>query len=174
MISCPLVGLSTRLLGSLFFAMVIALWSGVNAKADPITWMEDFALAVDREAKLAELIPGTDEYYFYHCLHYQTSGQLERSEAVLRDWLAENKGRETPSIAIMTDRQRLLTYQQSPQRSIHSVPRMGDRASHVRCRAHTPAKPLVLDTSTRPVHSSAPIGRVGIMLDACPMQHGTP
>jgi hypothetical protein len=102
-----------------------------SVHGEPISWMEDFALAANRETKLAELIPGTDDYYFYHCLHYQTTGQLERSEAMLRDWLAEHQGRETPSITAMTDRQRLLTYQQSPQRTIdHLVTRLGIKLDH--------------------------------------------
>ncbi|MEM1070780.1 MAG: hypothetical protein AAGI63_17885, partial [Planctomycetota bacterium] len=93
--------------------------------------MEDFALAKDRQAKLAELIPGTDDYYFYHCLHFQSIGELERSETMLRDWLADRNGRETSVIVAMTDRQRLLTYSQSPQRTIdHLVRRLGIKLDH--------------------------------------------
>ena len=103
MISRPLAFVPHRVFGglSLATALILTLLSA-QAFADPISWMEDFALADDREAKLAELIPGTDDYYFYHCLHYQNSGQLARSEAFLRDWLAEKKGNETPSITAMT------------------------------------------------------------------------
>lgn len=122
----------TRLVKSIF---LVTLFVGglpcQTVKAEPISWMEHFALAGDRESKLAELIPGTDDYYFYHCLHFQSTGQLERSETILRDWLAERKGRETPSLAAMTDRQRLLTYQQSPQRTIdHLVRRLGIKLDH--------------------------------------------
>lgn len=96
-----------------------------------ISWMEEFALADDREKILSELIPGSDDYYFYHCLHFQTTSQLEKSEAMLRDWLAEHKGRETPSITAMTDRQRLLTYGESPQRTIdYLVRRLGIQLNH--------------------------------------------
>ena len=48
-----------------------------SCNAANISWMEKFALADDREQMLSELIPGSDDYYFYHCLHYQTTGQLE-------------------------------------------------------------------------------------------------
>ena len=37
--------------------------------AEPVSWMERYALAKDREAMLAELIPGSDDYFFYHCLY---------------------------------------------------------------------------------------------------------
>ncbi len=99
--------------------------------AEPIGSMERFALAADREAMLAELIPGSEEFYFYHCLHYQNSGQLERSEAMIRDWLTLHQGRETASITAMIDRQRLLTYGDSPQRTIdHLIRRLGINLNH--------------------------------------------
>ena len=86
------------------------------AMAEPIGWMERYALAADCEAVLEELIPGSDDHYFYHCLHYQTTGQLERSEATLKEWLAEHKGRETP--AIQSKLRKMLHSRQQP--AIHS------------------------------------------------------
>ncbi len=123
--------------------------------ADPIGWMERYALSADREAMLGELIPGSDDYYFYHCLYYQTTGQLERSETILRDWLAEHKGRETPVITAMIDRQRLLTYNDSPQRTIdHLVRRLGIKLDHAPPAAKNERRfpsnldPAVLDVDT--------------------------
>jgi hypothetical protein len=111
--------------------LAVTLAMGSRAWAEPISWMEGFALAVDRQAKLSELIPGSDDYYFYHCLHLQTTGQLERSEAMIRDWLAEHQGNETAAITAMIDRQRLLTYRETPQRTIdHLVRRLGIQLDH--------------------------------------------
>ncbi|MEM9657472.1 MAG: hypothetical protein AAF961_03840, partial [Planctomycetota bacterium] len=45
--------------------------------SDAIGFVETFALADDREKALEELAPGTEEYYFYHALHYQNSNQIE-------------------------------------------------------------------------------------------------
>ena len=88
-------------------------------------------MAADREAILAELIPGSEDYFYFHCLHYQTTAQLEKSEAILKDWLAEHKGRETPAITAMLDRQRLLTYNDSPERTIdYLVRRLGVNLKH--------------------------------------------
>ncbi len=134
--------------GLLFTCMLCTAISGV-AVAEPIGWMERYALAEDREAMLAELIPGSEDYYFYHCLHYQTNGQLERAETILRDWLAEHKGRETPVITGMIDRQRLLTYHDSPQRTIdHLIRRLGVKLDHTPPAAKGQRRyPSLLDAS---------------------------
>lgn len=118
-------------LACLLFLLAVDCVQTPTASSQTIGWMEEYALSVDRQAKLAELIPGSDDFFFYHCLYYQTSGQLERAEAVLRDWLAEHKGRETAAITAMIDRQRLLTYQTTPQRTIdHFVRRLGIKLDH--------------------------------------------
>ena len=65
--------------------------------AEPIGLMERFALAEDRTAVLAELIPGSEDYYFFHCLHYQTSGQLDKSEVVMNTPLRANFRSPLPS-----------------------------------------------------------------------------
>ncbi len=114
--------------------LILALsltWGAQTLMAEPIGIMERYVLAADREAMLAELIPGSDDYYFFHCLHYQTTGQLEKAESIIKDWLAENKGRETALITAMLDRQRLLTYNDSPERTIdHLVRRLGVKLDH--------------------------------------------
>ncbi|MEO1526919.1 MAG: hypothetical protein AAFX06_15890, partial [Planctomycetota bacterium] len=102
-----------------------------TVSAAPIGLMERFALAEDREAILAELIPGSEDYYFYHCLHYQNTAQVERAEATLKQWIASRKGRMTGATHAMMDRQRLLTYDTSPQQSIdYFVKRLGIQLNH--------------------------------------------
>ncbi len=114
----------------LAFLLALSL-TAHQAMAEPIGIMERYALAKDREAMLAELIPGSEDYFFYHCLHYQTSGQLEKSESILKDWLAQHKGRETAVISAMLDRQRLLTYGDSPDRTIDRlIRRLGVKLNH--------------------------------------------
>lgn len=118
-------------LACLFLLLAALNYGERPIMAEPISWMERYALSADRETALEELIPGSDDYFFYHCLYYQTSGQLERSESFLRDWLARHRGVETSAIVAMTDRQRLLTYQDSPQRTIdYLVNRLGIELSH--------------------------------------------
>ena len=112
----------------LFVCLLVGL---KPAHAEPVSWMERYALSKDREAMLTELIPGSDEYYFYHCLFYQTAGNLKRSEAFLADWLASRNGKESSAIIAMTDRQRLLSYENAPQRSVdYLVRRLGIQLNH--------------------------------------------
>ena len=99
--------------------------------AAPIGLMERFALAEDREAILAELIPGSQDYYFYHCLHYQNTGQLDQAEATLKQWIAQQKGRMSSATRAMMDRQRLLTFDQTPQQTTdYFVRTLGIRLQH--------------------------------------------
>ena len=48
--------------------------------AGQIGFEEDFAFAKDRTAVLQQLIPGTEDYYFYTCLHLQNTGKLDEVE----------------------------------------------------------------------------------------------
>ena len=99
--------------------------------AEPIGLIEKFALAEDREEWLEGLIPGSEDYFFYHCLHFQVTEQLDEAESVIKDWLASHKGRETPAIIAMIDRQRLLSYGESPDRTIkHLIDRLGVNLNH--------------------------------------------
>src|SRR6516225_4245077 len=56
------------------------------AIAGEVGFIEDFALARDRTAALRQLIPGTEDYYFYHALHYLNTEQFEKAEALIRPW----------------------------------------------------------------------------------------
>ncbi|TWU57970.1 hypothetical protein [Rubripirellula reticaptiva] len=110
----------------LLFTFLGGTWLDTVVQAESIGWIERFALADDRQAAIDTLVPGTDDYFFYHCLHYQTTGQLEKAEAVLAEWAAKTPGPAIAAINAMVDRQRLLTYEQSPQRTIdHLVKRLG-------------------------------------------------
>ena len=116
----------------LILLFVLTLAAGAKTTmAEPIGLMEKYALAADRAKMLGELIPGSEDFYFYHILHFQTTGQLEKAEATIKDWLAIHKGRETPAIRAMIDRQRLLTYRDSPDRAIeHLIRRLGVELNH--------------------------------------------
>ena len=51
-----------------FLCASVPLWFVLpsSATAGDIGFVEDFALAKDRAAALKQLIPGTEDYYFYH------------------------------------------------------------------------------------------------------------
>ncbi|MCH1438371.1 MAG: hypothetical protein L7W43_01860 [Rubripirellula sp.] len=56
--------------------------------------MEYYALSKDCEVMPTELIPGSDEHYFYHYLFDQIAGMLEPIEAFLPDWFVLRNGEE--------------------------------------------------------------------------------
>ena len=84
--------------------------------AGEVGFIEDFALARDRAASLRQLIPGTEDYYYYHCLHLLNTGQFDKTQEFTRPWL-ERCGK-TPRLVEIQTRQALLTYDRNPQRSL--------------------------------------------------------
>jgi len=54
---------------ALFFVITMA-------DACEIGFIEDFSLTADRSETLKQLIPGTGDYYCYHCLNAQHSGDF--------------------------------------------------------------------------------------------------
>jgi len=59
------------------------------ATAQEIGFSERFALAENRDTALKELIPGTDTYFYYHCLHCQTIGKIAEARGHLEAWIAK-------------------------------------------------------------------------------------
>jgi len=66
-----------------FLASVPAVRGG----AGEVGFTEDFALSPDRAAVLKQLIPGTEEYYFYSCLSGQLTGKLDEVDRILKQWI---------------------------------------------------------------------------------------
>ena len=51
-----------------------------------IGFIEKFALADDRGEALKQLIPGTEDYYYFHALHYQNTRQDKELADILAQW----------------------------------------------------------------------------------------
>src|SRR6266446_5144151 len=51
-----------------------------SADAGEIGWIEDYSLAADRSVPLKQLIPGTEDYYYYYCLSYQSTEQWQKAD----------------------------------------------------------------------------------------------
>ena len=60
------------------FGTLIVLALGVSKLRgqQEVGFIEKFALADDRRAVLSELIPGTEDFFYFHALHYQNEKQL--------------------------------------------------------------------------------------------------
>jgi hypothetical protein len=89
------------------------LIAGGRLQAGEIGWIESFSLGADREAALKQLIPGTEDYYYFHCLHYQNTEQWAKCEAMLKTWV-EKQNHWTPRAIEIQNRQALLTYSANP------------------------------------------------------------
>ncbi len=104
-------------LSSRFTIQAVLLCAGVfavsGAAAQDLDFLERFALGENREGVLKELVPGTREYYFYHCLHYQNTGKLDEADALLQAWHRMEK--DSPGLDEMRNRQALLRYGETPE-----------------------------------------------------------
>ncbi|MFT5496664.1 MAG: hypothetical protein ACI9TH_002064 [Kiritimatiellia bacterium] len=87
--------------------------------ANEIGFIETYALADDRAATLESLIPGTDDYYYFHALHYQQTKQRVAYEDTLKKWATRFP--KAPRLNMLRDRQALLDYAQDPQAALKHV-----------------------------------------------------
>ena len=81
-----------------------------------IGFIEKFALAKDRAATLAQLTPGTEDYYFFHALHFQNTRDAAKLTAIMEQW-----GKRFPNSErrrIIENREALLSYDADPQATL--------------------------------------------------------
>ena len=109
--------------------LVAALFQSVVGLAGEIGFDEKFALGDDRAAALKQLIPGTAEYYYYHCLHYQHTGRLADVDNVLKQWI--KRYGYTGRVEEIRNRQALLRYAADQKTSLdHIKKRLNLRFAH--------------------------------------------
>ena len=90
---------------------------GAAARRGAGDWLHRRFCARGRSRKALEtLVPGTDEYYYFHALHYQNLEQYEQVEAFMEPWL-ERVG-ATDRYHQIRRRQALLQYAVNPQRTL--------------------------------------------------------
>ena len=104
------------LLGGMLMARSGVAWAGGE-----IGFVEDYVLAQDRTAALQQLIPGTEDHYYYHALHFLSTEQYEKVREILGPW-AQRHG-ETPRVWQIRTRLALLTYNQQPQGTLEHLQR---------------------------------------------------
>ena len=100
----------------LAFVLSIAGTPCVTLAQQEIGFIEKFALAEDRREALKELIPGTPDYFYFHCLHFQNEGQLADADSMLDSWKSKH-GASDSRMQSMEARQVLLAYHQNPKRT---------------------------------------------------------
>jgi hypothetical protein len=104
------------LMGLSLVGLALGVVCTPTAVGGDIGFVEDFALSTDRPTVLKQLIPGTEEYYYYHCLHYLNSGQFEKVEPLTRLW--HQRHNQTPRLTEIQTRYALLTYEKDPPRAL--------------------------------------------------------
>ena len=86
-----------------------------------IGFIEDFALAQDRAAALKQLIPGTEDYYYYHALHFQNERQVKELDRILAEW-AKRFQHSAPRKQI-ENRESLIRYSDDPKATLAHLKR---------------------------------------------------
>ncbi|MCX6927806.1 MAG: hypothetical protein NT154_32045 [Verrucomicrobia bacterium] len=98
--------------------LFLAALMGWSVSAQEIGYIETFGLAGDREAALKELVPGTDDYFYYHALQAQNTRQREHFQEVMDRWIRERNGQVTDGARELLNRQALLDYDKDPQKTL--------------------------------------------------------
>ncbi|MGB8166133.1 MAG: hypothetical protein WCF18_01495 [Chthoniobacteraceae bacterium] len=86
------------------------------AADNEIGFVEKFALAPQREAVLGQLIPGSEDFYFYQALNAQNSGKTAELKSVMEQWaqrFPQSDRRRT-----VENRAALLGYERDPQATL--------------------------------------------------------
>ncbi|MCE9531210.1 MAG: hypothetical protein K8T89_08825 [Planctomycetes bacterium] len=125
-------------------------------RAGDISFAEEFALAKDRAEVLKKLIPGTEDYYYYHCLHYLNSGQHEKAVSLFKPWF--EKFNQSARLTEIQTRHALLNYDKDAQQSLsYFKNRLGLSFDHQRItQGGAPNLPVALDPKSISRETLAP------------------
>lgn len=99
---------------------LIVLWwcvcgvAVMAADVNELEFLEAFAWG-DREAALKELVPDTEDYFYFHCLHYQLSNDRVAFRRMLGEWLKHNRNRWNSRMREMRRRQALIEFDRNPE-----------------------------------------------------------
>ncbi len=94
------------------FVICFVLLPLLASRAAEIGFDEAFSLAPDRQVPLRQLIPGTEDYYYYSCLHAQNQGDLAKAQELLDQWV--NRSGYTSRAQEVENRQRMLGWEADP------------------------------------------------------------
>ena len=129
-------------------ACIVVLASAAFTYGGEIGFMEDFSLAPDRTVPLKQLIPGTEDFYYYHALHYQNTELYEKVDELLGPWVQRHG--ETARVWEIRTRQALLTYDKNPNKSLEYIRnRLHLQFNHQKeVLGQEPNLPMALDPKT--------------------------
>ena len=97
--------------------ILLSLLLGVATRAEnEIGFIEKFALAPDRATVLTQLIPGSEEYYFFHALHFQNTKENDKLKRTMEQWRARFP--QSGQRLIIENREALLAYDADPKTTL--------------------------------------------------------
>jgi hypothetical protein len=132
---------------SILFAVIASFGLGCHSMRgdNEIGFIEKFVLSTNREVALGQLVPGTEDYYFYSALHYQTTGEKEKFEGLLKSWAARFPVSERRQL--LENRQALMGYDSDPQGTLEFLKRrLNPKFDHAQeAQNQSPDLPTVLD-----------------------------
>lgn len=113
--------------------LALALLLPLAALAEnEIGFIERFALAADREKALGELVPGSEEFYFFHALHYQNIRDTAKLNDILSQWRKRTPD-ENEARRVILNREAILNYEKEPLVTLkYLIERLGIRHDHQR------------------------------------------
>lgn len=100
-------------------ALGLAAAGGGRVQSAEIGFIETFSLASDRAAALKQLIPGTEDYYFFHALHYQNQEEWDKVDEIVQAWV--KRYNYTSRVHEIENRQALLLYDKNPKRALDLI-----------------------------------------------------
>ena len=104
---------------------------GIRAQGIPTGFEETYALAKDRAAVVANLIPGTPDFYYYRCRERLDARDFTTVRETLATWIKRH-GR-TARVIEIENREALLSYGQDQGRTYDFLrKRLGLRYQHQR------------------------------------------
>jgi len=116
---------------SLSLFVFATLAAGLAAQGTPIGFEETYALATPRAQAIATLIPGTDDYYYYHCRERLDARDFATVRAVLPTWIQRHGHNER--VIEIENREALLSFGDDPERTFSFLrDRLGLRFDHQR------------------------------------------
>jgi hypothetical protein len=81
----------------------------------------------DREKALGELVPGSEEYYFFHALHCQNVRDTAKLNNLLNEWRQRTQD-ENEARRVILNREAILGYEKDPQGTLkYLIERLGLR-----------------------------------------------
>ena len=93
----------------------------IMADEQEVGFVEQFVLSESREEALKSLIPGTQDYYYYHALHYQNERKTDAYEALMKQW--EEKFTKSTERQKIQDREALIRYSDDPEKTLEYLKR---------------------------------------------------